>query len=52
MPFYTPDEMHSGPGGDKWGVKLNVTLLFPEKKFDPLLGFLWGDSSRRGCDCR
>jgi hypothetical protein len=47
MPFYTPEEMHSGPGGDKWGVKLNVTLLFPEKKLDPLLGFLWGDSSRR-----
>jgi hypothetical protein len=47
MPFYTPEEMHSGPGGDKWGVKLNVTLLFPEKKFDPLLGFLWGESSRR-----
>jgi hypothetical protein len=52
MPFYTPEEMHSGPGGDKWGVKLNVTLLFPEKKFDPLLGFLWGDSSRRCRHCR
>lgn len=45
MPFYTPEGMHSGPGGDKWGVKLNVTLLFPDKKLDPLLGFLCGDSS-------
>ena len=45
MPYYTPDGLHSGPGGDKWGVKLNVTLLFPEKKLKPLLGFLWGDDS-------
>jgi hypothetical protein len=37
MPFYTPEGMHSGPGGDKWGVKLSVTLLFPDVKFGPLL---------------
>jgi hypothetical protein len=48
MPFYTPEGMHSGTGGDKWGIKLNVTLLFPEKTFGPLLGCLWGDD---GC-CR
>jgi hypothetical protein len=48
MPFYTPDGMHSGRGGDKWGVKLNVTLLFQNKKFDPLLGFLFD----RKCNCR
>lgn len=40
-PFYTPDELHSGTGGDQWGVKLNCTFLFPEKKLNPLLGFLW-----------
>jgi hypothetical protein len=51
MPYYTPEEMHSGPGGDKWGVKLNVTLLFPDKKLDPLLGFLWGDDCHN-CHCR
>ena len=48
MPFYTPEEMHSGPGGAKWGVKLNVTLLFPDKTFDPLLGCLFD----RPCNCR
>ena len=30
-------------GREKWGVTLNVTLLSPNKKLGPLLGFLWGD---------
>jgi hypothetical protein len=47
-PFYTPEELRTGPAS-QWGVKLNVTLLFPEKKLDPLLGFLWGG---HGCNCR
>ena len=45
--FYTPDELHSGTGGDQWGVKLNCTFLFPEKKLKPLLGFLWGEDRHR-----
>jgi hypothetical protein len=57
MPYYTPEGMHSGTGGAKWGVKLNVTLLFPDKKFGPLLGFLWGDDGhcrhcRHSSSCR
>ena len=36
-PFYTPDGLHKGPASE-WGIKLNVTFLFPEKKFGPLLG--------------
>jgi hypothetical protein len=51
MPFYTPEGMHSGPGGDKWGVKLNVTLLFPNKKFGPLLGSIFGHGGNGRCDC-
>jgi hypothetical protein len=45
-PFYTPEGLHSGPGGSKWGVKLNATFLFPEAKlWAPIL-------SRLGCgDC-
>ncbi len=36
-PFYTPEGLRRGPASE-WGVKLNVTFLFPEKKFGPLLG--------------
>lgn len=31
-PFYTPDGFRNGPAAE-WGIKLNVTLLFPEAKF-------------------
>jgi len=52
-PFYTPDGLHSGTGGDKWGIKLNCTFLFPKKKLQPLLGFLWGENGHcGGCRCR
>lgn len=38
-PIYTPEGLRSGPGGTEWGIKLNVTFLFPDAKFfDPLLG--------------
>ena len=47
-PFYTPDRLHSGTGGDQWGVKFNCTFLFPEKKLKPLLGFLWGEDGHCG----
>ena len=40
-PFYTPPGLRKGPA-DEWGVKLNVTFLFPEAKFGPLFG----------CGCR
>lgn len=40
-PFYTPEGLRRGPASE-WGVKLNVTLLFPDKKFKAPLGFLWG----------
>jgi hypothetical protein len=50
MPYYTPEGLHSGPGGDKWGVKLNVTFLFPEKKFGPLFGHLF-DRCGGHCCC-
>lgn len=40
-PFYTPEGFRKGPAS-QWGIKLNVTLLFPEKKFGPLLGPLFG----------
>ena len=36
-PFYTPDGLRKGPASE-WGVKLNVTLLFPDLKFGALLG--------------
>ena len=39
-PFYTPEELRRGPAS-QWGVKLNVTFLFPDKKFGPLLGCLF-----------
>ena len=29
QPSYTPDGLRSGPGGPKWGIKLNITFLFP-----------------------
>jgi hypothetical protein len=45
---YTPEGLHSGTGGSKWGIKLNVTLLFPEKKLDPIFGRLFD----RHCNCR
>ncbi|NQT12670.1 MAG: hypothetical protein HQ582_07975 [Planctomycetes bacterium] len=45
QPFYTPEGLRSGPASE-WGVKLNVTFLFPEKKFGPLTGSLFG---RRCC---
>lgn len=41
MPFYTPDGLHRGPAS-KWGIKLSVTLLFPEMN---LKGLLFGDRS-------
>jgi hypothetical protein len=60
-PYYTPPGLHSGTGGShrsrrdgdgggsSWGVKLNVTLLFPEAKlFAPLLSRLNGCG---GCYC-
>ncbi len=47
-PFYTPEGLRSGVGGDKWGFKLNVTLLFPDKKFGPLLGGLFDEGC---CEC-
>ncbi len=37
QPFYTPEDLRQGPAAE-WGVKLNVTFLFPEMKFGPLLG--------------
>jgi hypothetical protein len=38
MPFYTPEGLRKGPGAE-WGVKLSVTLLFPELKLNgPLFG--------------
>jgi hypothetical protein len=40
-PFYTPEGLRRGPASE-WGVKLNVTFLFPDKKLKPLMGFLWG----------
>jgi hypothetical protein len=46
-PFYTPEGLRRGPASE-WGVKLNVTFLFPEKKLDPLLGCLFD----RQCNCR
>ena len=36
MPFYTPDGLRKGPASE-WGVKLNVTFLFPEMKLNGLL---------------
>ncbi len=45
-PFYTPEDLRNGPGS-QWGVKLNVTFLFPDKKFGPLLGGLFDR-----CCCR
>lgn len=39
-PFYTPEGLRRGPAS-QWGVKLNVTFLFPGKKLDPLLGSLF-----------
>jgi hypothetical protein len=48
-PIYTPDGLRSGPGGAKWGIKLNATILFPEAKFNaPLLTGLGG---RHGGHC-
>lgn len=35
QPFYTPEGLRSGPASE-WGVKLNVTFLFPDLKFGPL----------------
>ena len=40
-PFYTPEGLRKGPASE-WGVKLNVTFLFPDMKFGPLLGPLFG----------
>ncbi len=49
-PFYTPEAMRKGPAAE-WGVKLSVTFLYPDKKFGPLLGSLFGGHSRsHGCD--
>lgn len=45
-PFYTPAGLRSGPAS-QWGVKLNITLLFPDKKSGPLLGSMF--SGR--CNC-
>ncbi len=45
-PFYTPEDLRRGPAAE-WGVKLNVTFLFPDKKFGPLLGGLFD----RRCEC-
>ena len=44
-PFYTPEDLRSGPAS-QWGVKLNVTFLFPDKKFGPLLGCLFDHDCR------
>lgn len=49
-PFYTPPGLQSGIGGDKWGVKLNVTFLYPEKKLKPLCGCLWRNKKNDSCD--
>ena len=52
-PFYTPEGLRNGPAAE-WGIKLNVTLLFPDKKFDALSGSLFsrhcGCSSSSCCD--
>lgn len=46
-PIYTPEGLRSGPGGAEWGIKLNLTILFPEAKFNaPLLG---GHGRRHRC---
>jgi hypothetical protein len=48
-PIYTPEGLRSGPGGAKWSIKLNLTILFPEAKFyAPLLK---GLGSRQGHHC-
>lgn len=49
-PFYTPPSLQSGIGGDKWGIKLNVTFLYPEKKLKPLCGCLWRSKKNDSCD--
>jgi hypothetical protein len=41
QPFYTPEGLRQGPASE-WGVKLNVTFLFPGAKFGPLSGSLFG----------
>jgi hypothetical protein len=41
QPFYTPEDLRQGPASE-WGVKLNVTFLFPGAKFGPLLGPIFG----------
>jgi hypothetical protein len=43
--LYTPESFHSGPGGSKWGLKFNLTLLYADIKPKALLGGLWGGSS-------
>jgi hypothetical protein len=53
---YTPEGLHKGPGGSHWGIKFNLTLLYPEKKFKPVLGCVWGDGKQcchsSSCRCR
>jgi hypothetical protein len=50
QPSYTPEGLHSGVGGDKWKVKLNVTFLFPKAKFcDPILSRLGGHGCCSSC---
>lgn len=42
-PIYTPEGLRSGPGGAEWGIKLNLTILFPGAKLDaPLWSVLSG----------
>jgi hypothetical protein len=41
QPFYTPEGLRQGPASE-WGVKLNITFLFPGAKFGPLLGPILG----------
>lgn len=40
---YTPAGLHSGPTAE-WGIKLNVTFLFPKAKLGPLFDGRCGDS--------
>ncbi|MEK6237498.1 MAG: hypothetical protein N2C14_22555 [Planctomycetales bacterium] len=47
QPFYTPDSLRSGPASE-WGVKLNVTFLFPDKKLGPLSGSLFSSGCNHG----
>jgi hypothetical protein len=49
QPFYTPEGLRRDPA-EQWGVKLNITFLFPDKKFGPLFGHMF-DRCDGHCCC-